>query len=104
MAGRAWERSEDQRLRAMAPNASSKEIAAALGRTRDAVMHRARVLRISLLKTGDAAPNTKYSDALIEKARQLHDQGYGPRWIAKRLEINECTLRAALYYRQRVAA
>lgn len=104
MAGRAWERSEDQRLRAMASTASSIEIGVALGRTREAVMHRARVLKISLLKTGDAAPNTKYSDALIENARQLHDQGYGPRWIAKRLEINERTLKSALYYQQRRAA
>ncbi|MDR7193338.1 hypothetical protein [Luteimonas terrae] len=44
---------------------------------------------------------TRYTESAIENARQLHDQGFGPRWIARRLQINENTLRSALYYQQR---
>ena len=101
MSGRLWTKAEDARIRALAATCNSTAIAAVLDRTSDAVKHRARRIGVSLKKCGDNAPNVKYSDALIEAARQLHDQGYGPRWIASRLNINEWTLRSALYYRQR---
>lgn len=80
----------------------SHAIARALGRSRDSVKYRAKRLGLSLQLVGDASPRTRYSDELIEKARTLHDKGYGPRWIAKRLQINENTLRSALYYQQRL--
>lgn len=101
MAGVPWTSRDVAILRAMAPRCSSFEIAAELGRTSDAVKHAARRHGIELRKCGEAVPNARYSDDLIEKARQLHDQGYGPRWISRRLQINEWTLRSALYYRQR---
>lgn len=101
MAGRPWTPDELDRLRDMAATSSSYEIAAAQGRGADGVKHAARRRGIALRKCGELCPNARYSDALIEKARVLHEQGYGPRWISKRLEINEHTLRSALYFAQR---
>lgn len=104
MAGVAWTREEDRRLRAMAETATSTEIGLAIGRTAEAVKHRAKTLSVSLAKHGDAHPWTKYPDTLIEQARQLHDQGWGPVWIAKRLGMNVSALKSALYYHRRRAA
>lgn len=101
MAGRCWTTQEDRVIRRMARSASSAEIGAALSRSSNAVKHRARVLRISLLKSGESHPGARYSDTAIENARTLHDQGFGPKWIASRLGINENTLKSALYYQQR---
>lgn len=101
MAGRPWTAAELAIVRAMAPRASSFEIATAQGRGADGVKHAARRHGIALRKCGELCPNARYSDKLIEQARSLHDQGYGPRWIARRLQINEHTLKSALYYEQR---
>jgi hypothetical protein len=101
IARRPWTAAEDRRLRELAPYSQAAEIGAKLMRSLHSVKHRARRLGISLFKHGDCNPDTRYSDALIEQARQMHDGGHGPRYIAKELGINEWTLRSALYYRQR---
>lgn len=85
----------------MAPRESAAGIATHLGRTLDGVKHAAKRYGIRLRKFGENCPNARYSDELIEQARRLHETGVGPRAIAKQLGINEWTLRAALYYRQR---
>ena len=102
MSGRPWSREEDAVIRQYAMTEHSHQIGLRLGRSVDAVKHRARRIGVSLTKCGDAAPNTRYSDALIEQARQMHDAGHGPRYISRELGINEFTLRSALYYCQRL--
>lgn len=101
MSGRPWTREEDAVLRNNAIRATAADIGALIGRTRDSVKYRAIRIGVALTKYGDAAPNTRYSDALIEQARQMHEGGHGPRYISRELGINEHTLRSALYWVQR---
>ena len=75
------------------------QVAAELGRTRDAVRKQARRHGISFMKRGEAHPNAKYRDADIALAWRLKAQNWSVRAIAERTDIRESYLEGMFYRR-----
>lgn len=99
-----WKPQEDRAIARMAERFTAKQIAQVLGRTPAAVHQRACIKRVKLQKAGDRDYRTKYPDTTVERARQLHDAGYGPRAIAQLLGVPEGSVRSFVYYRGRSSA
>jgi hypothetical protein len=90
-------------LRQLAGQVAPAVIAERLGtRTRAAVIARGRLLHISLMSYGEHHPAAKYSDALVEQARTLHDEGIKPRAIAEQLGIPVGAVKSFVYYQHRL--
>lgn len=84
---RAWTETEDKTLKALAAELSSYQLAQRLGRSSDAVKKRAVRLGVSLRKHGERCAHAKYSNAVVEQARGLHEAGVMPREISRRLGV-----------------
>lgn len=102
MAGKAWTRGEDKRLRQMAPRLGSAAVAQALGRSQHGVRHRARLLGIDFRKCGEAHWGARHSEAFVEFARHLHEAGHSPSAIRDRLGLRKGTADSILYFRHRL--
>jgi hypothetical protein len=76
----------------------AREIAKRLGRTYDAVMLRAKQLKISVRIYGEGHHKARHSDAIVEEARRLHEEGEKPRAIAKRLGVPYQTIGSFVGY------
>lgn len=99
-----WTPTEDRELRRMAAEFKAAEIAKALGRTPAATRQRAYKLKVRLEKDGERRHLAKYSDAVVERCRELHDAGKGPAAIARETGVPVGSVKAFVYYRQRTAA
>lgn len=102
MSRQPWTPAEDRRLRALAKTQRCRRIADLMGRTEFSVYHRVKALGLSLRKNGDAHWNTIHSEAYVELARTLHEEGHAPSRIRERLGINKGTLDGILYYGHRL--
>jgi DNA-directed RNA polymerase specialized sigma24 family protein len=98
---RLWTPEEDRVIRREGGGKTAQQLALMLGRTKNAVHQRAYLLRVSLQKYGDADYRTKYSDEVVEQARQMHDCGLGPAEIARRLRVPLVSVRSFVYYQGR---
>jgi hypothetical protein len=99
-----WTHQEIRILRELAGRVPCKEIAARLGRTCQAVMSKAQSMKLSLKLYGERSPQAKYSDAFVEQARTLYDEGVKPKAIAARLSIPYYRVQAFVYYRDRLGS
>ena len=63
---------------------------------------KAHARKISLILYGERHPAAKYSDALVEEARILHDEGIAPKAIAERLGVPRGTIRSFVEYKHRL--
>lgn len=99
-----WTPKEDRALQRMADRFTAKQIARAIGRTPAAVHQRAYLKRVKLQKAGDRDFRTKYSDALVERVRQLHEQGKAPSAIARETGVPVGSVKSFAYYRGRSSA
>lgn len=99
---RLWTDAEDKIIRLMAPEYSAAQIARSLDRTTDAVKNRCRAKRVSLKKRGERAESAKYSNAITEWARQLHDDGVRPKVISEVLRIPYWSVHSMVYYKRGV--
>ncbi|HEU5102314.1 MAG TPA: hypothetical protein VFU22_25000 [Roseiflexaceae bacterium] len=97
-----WSHQEIRTLRSLAGEVSPDVIAERLGRTRIAVVARARMLSISLALYGERHPAAKYSDAIVEQARALYDLGLTPKTIAERLGVPRHAVKEFVYYKSRL--
>lgn len=70
-----WQRSDIAMLRMYAPTHSATQIAAMLGRSRQAVYCKACELAIPLLKDGDHDVRRKYSDDVAREAVRRYFEG-----------------------------
>ena len=59
-------------------------------------------VRLSLL--GERRHGSKWQDAIVEAARDMHDLGHGPSEISKILGVNPHTVRSFVYYKHRLGA
>lgn len=85
MSGPLWTAAEDAVIRKHVATCTSAQIGAMLGRGAGSVRMRVVTLGISLRKVGDAHPNTRYSDALVEQARRMYEDGHKPARIGREL-------------------
>lgn len=99
-----WATADDRAIAKLAATHTAKQLAKVLGRSVHAVHQRAYRKRVRLQKAGDADFRTKYSDAVVEQARKLHEAGVGPRAIARRIGVPEGSVRSFVYYRGRAHA
>lgn len=100
-----WSRFEDGRIRRLAATHTAKQLAALLpGRTVNAIHQRAYLLKVRLQKAGDRDYRTKYPDALVERVRQLHEQGKAPSAIARETGVPLGSVKSFVYYRGRAQA
>jgi hypothetical protein len=97
---KAWSEAEDETVKQNAAEMTSCQLAELLGRSSDAVKHRARKLNISLRKHGDACSWAKYSNELVDEARDLHESGMGPKEISIRLKIPYWNVCDFVYYKR----
>ncbi len=100
---RFWTRAEDRALRTGAGTLTSAELAAKLGRSARSVQLRAAYIGVSLARFGDRHHAAKVTDAQIEHARTLSDDGLSGAEIARRLAlpIHSQHLNACLRYSSR---
>ncbi len=84
---KAWTVEEDRVIKEQAETLTSYQLAERLGRSSDSIKHRARRLGVSLRKYGDKVAWAKYSNELVERARDLHEGGMMPLEISRRLGI-----------------
>lgn len=101
---RRWEPAEDFAIRRLARSQTAWQIGQSIDRSERAVFIRAQRLGVRLQKEGDRRPGHRWSDAVVEQARCLHDEGKGPAYIAKALGIPRNTVRAFVHYRYRLGA
>lgn len=101
---RQWTPAEVRSLERLAPTHTAAEIADRLGRTANAVHQQAYLRKIRLQKSGDRDYRTKYSDALVEQCRALHDAGVQPKEISERTGVPLASVKAFVYYLQRADA
>lgn len=101
---RPWTPSEDAVIRREGGGKTAAQIGLMLGRTTNAVHQRAYRLKVSLQKCGDADYRTKYSDAVVEQARRLHEEGIGPAEISQRLGVPYASIKQFMYYAGRFEA
>lgn len=99
-----WTRADKRTLRRLAPTHTAEQIAAVVGRTVNAVRQQAHLLGIQLQKFGDQNHSTKYSDALVERIRQMHDDGMAPKAIARETGVPLGSVKSFVYYRLRPTA
>jgi hypothetical protein len=97
-----WTHQETRLLRELAGKVSVTEIAERLGRTINATKYKAHQLKVNLILYGERHPGTKQSDALVEQARILYDEGLMPKAIALRLGIPYSTAKYFVEYRVRL--
>ena len=83
----AWTEEETRTLKANAAAMTADQLAELLGRTRDSIKGQARKLGVSLRKHGEACSWAKYSNAIVDKARDLHERGVPPRKISEQLSV-----------------
>lgn len=79
---------------------SSAEIGRLLNRTSDSVKHRAQRIGVSLRKYGEACPGAKYSNATVDRARDLHESGVMPKEISKQLGVPYWNVCDFVYYKR----
>lgn len=99
-----WTPYEDRYIRRAAAYRTAKQMARVLGRTPNAVHQRAYLLKVPLQKAGDRDSRTKYPDEVVEAARAMHEEGAGPKAIARDLGVPEGSVRSFIYYRGRAGA
>jgi hypothetical protein len=97
-----WTYQEVKVLRQLAGKVPPKEIAARVGRTHRATREKARRLGVALQLYGEIHHVAKYSDALVEEARTMYDEGLGPTAIAKQLGIPLGAVQTFIYYKWRL--
>lgn len=78
---------QDAFIRANRHNMTVSEVATHLGRSKDCVSKRTRLLGISYRKTGDLHHATKYPDSDVDLIHALRDDGMTCPCIAKKFEI-----------------
>ncbi|EJJ3924141.1 AsnC family protein [Salmonella enterica] len=101
-----WTREQDNFIRKNRHAMTAEEIGNQLTprRTRNAVIHRARHLGISLYKCGDNAPHSRHKDEDVVLIRELRDRYSLPfHEIGGKFGISKNTI-AWLYYRRHTAA
>jgi hypothetical protein len=102
---RTWSRREDRTIRRLAATHTAKQLAELLpGRTVNAIHQRAYRLKVRLQKAGDRDYRTKDSDALVERVRQLHEQGKAPSAISRETGVPIGSVKSFAYYRARAQA
>lgn len=99
-----WNPAEVRALQRLAPTHTAAEIADRIGRSVNAVYQQAYLRNIKLQKAGDRDYRTKYSDALVEECRELHDAGVPPSEISARTGVPLGSVKAFVYYQQRADA
>lgn len=97
-----WSHEEIKMLRELAGTMPARMIAERIGRNFAATRVKARQLRIGLTCYGEHCSWAKYSNALVEEARSLHDEGIGATEIAKRLGVPLSSIEDYIYYRRRL--
>jgi hypothetical protein len=97
---RRWSSTEDATIKRLAEDLTSAELADLLGRTPDAIKHRAKRLRVSLRKYGQACSWAKYPNLMVEAAREMHDAGKGPRVISQELGVPYWAVCDWVYYKR----
>jgi len=97
-----WTDEETRLLRELAGQVPARVIAERIGRTHPVVKARAHLLKIDLRLFGERCPWAKHSDAVVEQARTLHDEGMGPEAIARHLNIPRSSVRNFIYYQSRL--
>lgn len=100
MVKRPWTDAEIAIIREMAGSVTSFQIAEQLGRTNTQVKYAAASRGISLKLYGERAPGAKYSNALVEQARDLHDAGVKPKRIAEMIGMPYWAVCDAVYYKR----
>ena len=95
-----WTQAELRVLRQHAATMTSAQIGALLGRTSDAVKHKARQRGLSLCKQGERCSWAKYSDAQCEQARQLHEAGTPIRRIGEIVQMPFHALHSVIYFKR----
>lgn len=99
-----WTYAEQAELRRLAPTHTAEQIGALLHRTSHAVHQQAYKLKGRLQKAGDQNHGTKYSDALVEQIRTMHELGTKPAAIARETGVPIGNVKAFVYYRNRSSA
>ncbi|ENP2198777.1 AsnC family protein [Salmonella enterica] len=94
---------EDAFIRANRHNMTLSEVGVCLGRSRDNVCRRAKVLGVSYQKTGDFHHATKYPDSDAGLIRALRDDGMTFSEIAKKFEMPFTSV-VSIYYIRFTAA
>ena len=97
---KAWTEADDKLLKKNAATMTSAELSKLLDRGPSAIKHRASKLGISLKKYGEKCSYAKYSDAVCEKARELHDGGMRPVDISRKLNVPYWNVCDFVYYRR----
>jgi hypothetical protein len=95
-----WTLAELRQLRTHAATMTAAQIGALIGRTADAVKHKARQRGLSLRKCGERCSWAKYSDAQCEQARQLHEAGTPIRRIGEIVQMPFHALHSVLYFKR----
>lgn len=102
MRNRFWTQDEDRILKKMAGNYSTKEIAEKLNRTQSSVNARAFDKKVSLRLYGEKHSRHKYSNAIVEKARNLYyEKGMKLKEIRILTNIEKNTLYKIINYTHR---
>lgn len=99
-----WEPTEDLTLRRMAATSTAWQIGQALGRSQRSVWCRAQRLGVRLQKEGERRHGCRWSDAQVERARSLHDEGYGPARISRAIGVPVNAIKNFVHYRRRLRA
>lgn len=98
---RTWAPEQIATLRRMAQTHSAAQIAVAIGRTREAVYDKAKLLGISVAKQGAAHHSAKHPRATLEAVFELRAEGKSAREIAAQLAISPNTVKGYLGYQTR---
>lgn len=101
-----WEPQHDATIRKYSGIKSAREIADLLGRSMDSVKKRSQKIGVNLRRYGDHSLNVKISDAMVERIRQMRDDGVPVSKIHKsmNLPVSRTYLYAVINYRSRIGA
>lgn len=98
-----WTDAEDGALRTRYAHEPTRVIAADLGRTVHAVRYRAQLLGLRATRTGTHHHRTRWTGAIVERARDLHEHTDWPAdRIAAELGVPRDTIHDWIHYRTRI--
>lgn len=97
---KAWTQDDDRTLKKSADAMTSHQLAGILGRSSASIKHRARKLRVSLRKHGEKCSWAKYSNEVVEQARDMHESGIKPREISEMLGVPYWNICDFVYFKR----
>jgi DNA invertase Pin-like site-specific DNA recombinase len=92
MKGAHWTPEEEASLARLAKKHKASEISEILGRPYHGIKAKANRLGVNLFAIGENHHLAKHSDSIVEKCRELNDQGLSSRQIAKITGIGDGTI------------